>query len=188
MDFKTIGQEPTILFVEIADTDRSLDKLVSLFFTQLVNELCTFADECPDGSLPIPVQLIMDDFATVVTICDFPSIISNIRSRNISAMLMVQDLSQLESTYGKNANTIISNCGSCLYLGASYETAITFARWANEPIHKFLNHPIDAAWIFRTGQKPELVDFIDIDIFKLQKGFRRSKKDLEEETQQKEDF
>lgn len=188
VDFKTIGQEPTILFVELSDTDRSLDKLVSLFFTQLVNELCIYADECPDGGLPIPVQLIMDDFATVVTICDFPSIISNIRSRNISAMLMVQDLSQLEVAYEKNANTIVSNCGSCLYLGASYDTAATFARWANEPIHKFLNHPLDAAWIFRTGQKPELVNFVDIDAFKLQKDFQLKKKVLKEEIQSKEEL
>lgn len=188
LDFKTIGQEPTILFVELSDTDRSLDKLVSLFFTQLIHELCSFADECQNGSLPIPVQLIMDDFATIVTICDFPSILSNIRSRDISAMLMVQDLSQLEATYGKNANTVISNCGSCLYLGASYDSASIFARWANEPIHRFLNHPLDAAWVFRTGQKPELVDFIDIDAFKLQKGLQSHKKAFEKEFQQKEDY
>lgn len=83
-DFENLGKKPTVLFVEVSDTDRSMDVLSNLFFTQLINALCSYADEKCDGSLPIPVQFILDDFSTNVKIIGFENMISNIRSRNIS--------------------------------------------------------------------------------------------------------
>lgn len=186
-DFKSLGQTPTALFVEISDMDRSMDVLSNLYFTQLMSALVKYADdECPNSSLPIPVQFIMDDFATNVKIIGFQNMISNIRSRNISAMIMVQDLSQLSSYFGNDSQTIISNCASCLYLGSTFGSAQEFAKWANRPVHELLNMPIDSCWLFRIGQKPQMVDFIDIDALMLQKNFRFERDILENELLSKE--
>ena len=182
-DFKMLGQKPTVLFVEVSDSDRSMDTLSNLFFSQLMNALCSYADEeCENGALPISVQFILDDFATNVKIISFENMISNIRSRNISTMLMIQDLSQLEASYGKASQTIVSNCASCLYLGGSnYETASEFAKRANKPIHDILNMPINTCWLFRIGQKPTMVDFVDIDAMMVQKGFHTKTEVVENE-------
>lgn len=172
-DFKVIGQKPTVLFVEVSDTDRSTDILVNLFYTQLMNELCTYADDkCKNGCLPVPVQFILDDFATNCRIDGFENMISNIRSRGISTMLMVQSESQLVAGYGESAQTIIDNCSSYLYLGGTnFQSAEMAARRSNRPVHEILNMPIDSCWLFRIGEKPAMVDFVDIDAFQAQKKF-----------------
>lgn len=172
-DFKVIGQKPTIVFIEVSDTDRSNDMLVNLFYTQLMNELCTYADdECKNGCLPVSVQFILDDFATNCKIDGFENMISNIRSRGISTMLMIQSESQLVAGYGDSAETIIDNCSSYLYLGGTnYESAEIAAKRSNRPVHEILNMPIDSCWLFRVGEKPEMVDFVDIDAFQNQKKF-----------------
>ncbi len=173
-DFKTIGQKPTALFIEVSDTDRSVDMLVNLFYTQLMNELCTYADDkCENGCLPVPVQFILDDFATNCKINEFENMISNIRSRGISTMLMVQSESQLVAGYGEaSAETIVDNCSSLLYLGGTnFKSAETAARRSNKPVHEILNMPIDTCWLFRVGEKPQMVDFVDIDAFQIQKKF-----------------
>lgn len=184
IDFKTIGQKPTVLFVEVSDTDRSCDTLVNLFYTQLMNELCTYADDkCKNGCLPVPVQFILDDFATNCWIDGFENMISNIRSRGISTMLMVQSESQLVTGYGDAAQTIIDNCSSYLYLGGNnFNSAETVARRSNKPVQEILNMPIDSCWLFRIGEKPEMVDFVDIDAFQNQKKFNipSEKEDLSE--------
>lgn len=182
-DFESLGKKPTAIFVEVSDNDRSMDSLSNLFFSQLMNVLCSYADEkCENGELHIPVQFILDDFATNVKIIGFENMISNIRSRNISTMLMIQDLSQLEASYGKASQTIVSNCASCLYLGGSnYETSSEYAKRANKPIHEILNMPIDTCWLFRIGQKPTLVDFIDVDAMMVQKGFNIKDEVIENE-------
>lgn len=181
-DFRMLGQKPTVLFVEVSDTDRSMDILSNLFFTQLLNALCSYADEeCENGSLPIQVQFILDDFSTNVKLIGFENMISNIRSRNISTMLMIQDLSQLNASYGKSSQTIISNCASCLYLGGTFQSASEFSKWANRPVHEFLNMPIDSCWLFRIGQKPGEVDFVDVDAMMIQKGFHNQEEVIENE-------
>lgn len=82
--------EETALFVVVSDTDRSMDTLVNIFFTQAMNEMCSYADDkCRDNCLPVPVRFIMDDFATNCMIAEFPRMISSIRSRGISTMLMI---------------------------------------------------------------------------------------------------
>ncbi len=181
-DFENLGKKPTALFVEVSDTDRSMDVLSNLFFTQLMNALCSYADEeCENGALPIPVQFILDDFSTNVKIIGFENYISNIRSRNISSMIMCQELSQLDACYGKSSQTIISNCASCLYLGGTFQSASEFSKWANRPVHEFLNMPIDSCWLFRIGQKPQEVDFVDVDTMMIQKGFHNQEEVVENE-------
>ena len=155
-DIENIGRWETALFVTVSDTDRSMDALVNIFFTQAMNELIRFADnDCKDQSLPVPVRFIMDDFATNCTIEDFPRMISSIRSRNISAMLMIQAESQLEERFGKEAFTIISNCDSYMYLGGNdLETAKRIAQRADIPFKKILYMPVGTNWLFRRGQQP----------------------------------
>lgn len=156
MNIPMIGQEKTAIFVVVSDTDRSMDPLVNLFFTQSMNQLCRYADkECEDSCLPVPVRFILDDFATNCKIAQFPRMISSIRSRGISTMLMIQAESQLASSYGDDWATIIGNCDTYVYLGGNdVKTAQAVAERADVLPKKILNMPVGTNWIFRRGQAP----------------------------------
>ncbi len=156
VDITSIGRRKTALFVVVSDTDRSLDNLVNLFFTQTMNELCAYADSaCVDSMLPIPVRFILDDFATNCKILDFPRMIASIRSRGISAMLMIQAEAQLKHAYDEDGRTIIGNCDNYVYLGGNdLETADEVAKRCNLPMEKILNMPVGSCWVFRRGQPP----------------------------------
>ena len=151
-----IGMKPTAVFVVVSDTDRSLDGLANLFFTQAMNELCWQADKRGKGNtLPVPVRFILDDFATNCKIAEFPRMIASIRSRGISTMLMIQSEAQLEEGYNKDARTIIGNCDTYVYLGGNdVDTAEAVARRCDVPLKKILNMPVETNWIFRRGQEP----------------------------------
>ena len=151
-----IGMKPTAVFVVVSDTDRSLDGLANLFFTQAMNELCWQADKrCKGNTLPVPVRFILDDFATNCKIAEFPRMIASIRSRGISTMLMIQSETQLEEGYNKDARTIIGNCDTYVYLGGNdVDTAEAVARRCDVPLKKILNMPVETNWIFRRGQEP----------------------------------
>lgn len=156
MSLGDIGKEKTAVFVIISDRDRSMDGLANIFYGQAMEELCRVADEeYEDGCLPIPVRFILDDFATNCKITDFPRMISSIRSRGISTMLMLQAESQLEHCYGRDGHTIIANCDSYVYLGGNdIETANAIARRCDVPIGNVLYMPVGTNIIFRRGQKP----------------------------------
>lgn len=156
IDISSIGKQKTALFVVVSDTDRSLDGIVNVFFTQAMNELCRYADKnCPGGCLPVPVRFILDDFATNCKIDEFPRMISSIRSRGISAMLMIQAESQLTEGYEHDDKTIIANCDTYVYLGGNdIETAKAVAERCDLPVKKILNMPVGTNWIFRRGQVP----------------------------------
>lgn len=156
IDISSIGQKKTALFVVVSDTDRSMDILANIFFTQAMNELCRFADEeCEDNRLPVPVRFILDDFATNCKIDEFPRMIASIRSRNISTMLMIQAESQLTEYYGHDSKTIIGNCDTYVYLGGNdVETAQAVAERCDLPLKKILYMPVGTNWIFRRGQEP----------------------------------
>ena len=156
IDLESIGKKKTALFVVVSDTDRSLDGLVNIFFTQAMNVLCSYADrECQDNRLPVPVRFIMDDFATNCAIVDFQKMIASIRSRGISAMLMIQAEAQLSAMYGSDAKTIIGNCDTYVYLGGNdVETAESIAKRCNVLPEKILYMPVGTNWIFRRGQRP----------------------------------
>ncbi len=156
IDITSIGREKTALFVVVSDTDRSLDGLINVFFTQAMNEVCRYADkECEENRLPVPVRFIMDDFATNCVIGDFPRMIASIRSRDISVMLMIQAESQLMDRYGEDGKTIIGNCDTYVYLGGNdVETAKSVALRADIPLKKVLNMPVGTNWIFRRGDEP----------------------------------
>lgn len=171
IDIASIGRKKTALFVVVSDTDRSLDKLANLFFTQTMNELCWIADkECENNSLPVPVRFILDDFATNCKISEFPRMIASIRSRGISTMLMIQAESQLTENYGYDGKTIIGNCDTYVYLGGNdVETAKAVAERCDVPVKKILNMPIGRNWVFRRGQAPVNGYIFDLDRFLIEK-------------------
>lgn len=160
IDFKTMGKHKTALFINVSDSDRSTDRLLNLLYSQALHELCDLADSYKTGQLTVPVRFIMDDFASNAVIPDFDKIISVIRSREIYVSLILQSLTQLDSLYGNDrAKTIINNCDSCLYLGGQdVETARYISIKANKTIDNILNLPVNTAYLFVRGQKPELVD------------------------------
>ncbi len=153
MLFPEIGREKTVLFVNVSDTDRAMDHLVNLFYTQLFKSLCAEADERQGGRLAVPVRIILDDFASNVCIPDFDKIISNIRSREIYATVILQSISQLDGMYKPGqARTIINNCDHMLYLGGQdVDTANFFATKAGRVPETILKLPLDEAWFFERG-------------------------------------
>lgn len=125
LDIASIGKTKTIVFLNTSDTDRSLDRLVNIFYAQLFNKLIDTADKNPDGKLAIATRIIIDDFASSVNIPDFDRLISVIRSREIFVSVILQSLTQLETLYKPSqASTIVNNCDSILYLsGNDFHTA-----------------------------------------------------------------
>ena len=116
--FGDLGLEKTILFVNISDIDRSMDQIVNIFYQQLFQSLCYEADHRKGGQLPVPVRIIMDDFAANFNIPDFDKIISVIRSRRIFASIILQSLSQLDGIYERSAaKTIVNNCDFKVFIG-----------------------------------------------------------------------
>lgn len=164
--FADLGKEKTAVFLTVSDTDRSMDRLVDLFFTQAVHTLCQSADrDYGDSRLAVPVRLLLDDFAAGIHIPDFDKIISVIRSREISVSIILQGISQLESMYGhERAMTIINNCDNCLYLGGQdVETAQYISRRADKWLNTVLDMPLENAWLFTRGEKPKQVKKYDME-------------------------
>ncbi len=165
---ETIGTQKTAVFVEISDTDRSKDLLANIFYSQVMNLLCSAADAQPDSRLSVPVQFILDDFGTNCRINSFENMISNIRSREISVMLILQSQTQLEAGYGVSAHTIMENCDTTIYMGGNdVMTAETIAKRCNTPVYRILNMPIGTNWIIRRGAEPVFGRTVDISEYEL---------------------
>ena len=186
LDLASIGQRRTAVFVEVSDTDRSMDRLINLFFTQAMHELCTYADEkCPSHQLPVPVRFIMDDFATNCRIDNFGNMISNIRSRKISAIIVLQSLKQLVHGYGENASTIADDCDTLIYMGGNDpETAYSIALRVDRTTSTILHMEVGTSWIMRRGEKPYNCRNFDLDDYIRAKA--GGKKLLTEENREKE--
>ena len=164
IDIARLGREKTAVFLGISDTDRSSDKLANLFYSQALHVLCNEADQSPGNRLKVPVRFILDDFAANACIPDFDKILSIVRSRNISASVILQSISQLEGMYGHAAAmTIINNCDHCLYLGGQdVETARYMGVKANRSVGAMLSMPLDSAWLFARGEQPRLTRKFDL--------------------------
>ncbi len=117
MELDSIGDKKTALFVIISDTDDTFNFVVSLMYSQLFNQLCDKADDVYGGRLPIHVRCLLDEFANIGLIPKFEKLIATIRSREISACIILQAQSQLKAIYKDNADTIIGNCDTTLFLG-----------------------------------------------------------------------
>lgn len=124
LDLEDIGIHKTALFVIISDTDDSLNFLVSIMYTQLFNLLCTIADDKYGGKLPVHVRCILDEFANIGQIPKFDKLIATIRSREISADIILQSKAQLKSIYKDNAETIEGNCDTFLFLGGKEKSTL----------------------------------------------------------------
>ena len=172
IDLRSIGQRKTAVFVEVSDSDRSMDMLINMFFTQAMNQLCTYADEeCENNQLPVPVRFFMDDFATNCRIDNFENMISNIRSRKISVILILQSLSQLDKSYGASAHTIVDDCDTLIYMGGNDpETAHSIAIRCNKTTQTVLHMPLRSSWIFRRGEKPFMCKNLELDAYLMWKG------------------
>ena len=119
-----LGVERTALFVIISDTDDTFNFLVSIMYTQLFNLLCEIADNVYNGRLPIHVRCLLDEFANIGQIPKFEKLIATIRSREISASIILQSKSQLKAIYKDNADTIEGNCDTTLFLGGKEKTTL----------------------------------------------------------------
>ncbi|MCR5626767.1 MAG: type IV secretory system conjugative DNA transfer family protein [Lachnospiraceae bacterium] len=158
IDIKDLGKKKMVLFLNVADTDRTFDSLVNIFYYQALQNLCSLADDQPDGRLKVPVRIIMDDFATSARITDFDKIISVIRSRGISVSIILQSLTQLGSMYKDAKDTIIDNCDHVLYLGSqNQETAEFVGTRAYKTPEKILCMPRGYEYILTKGEEAKLV-------------------------------
>mgnify|MGYP005762867657 FL=1 len=117
LELDTLGDRKTALFIIISDTDDTFNFIVSMCYTQLFNLLCEKADEVYGGRLPVHVRCLLDECANIGQIPKLEKLIATIRSREISACLVLQAQSQLKAIYKDNADTIVGNCDSVLFLG-----------------------------------------------------------------------
>ena len=120
----TIGDTKTAVFFIISDTDDSLNFLVSMAYTQMFNLLCEKADDKYGGRLPVHVRCLIDEMANIGQIPKLEKLMATIRSREISACLILQTQSQLKAIYKDNADTISGNCDSVLFLGGKEKTTL----------------------------------------------------------------
>ncbi len=124
MELDTLGDEKTALFFIISDTDDTFNFLVSMAYTQLFNLLCEKADDVYGGRLPIHVRCLIDECANIGQIPKLEKLMATIRSREISACLVLQAQSQLKAIYKDNADTIVGNCDTMVFLGGKEKSTI----------------------------------------------------------------
>ena len=124
MELDTLGDEKTALFVIISDTDDTFNFLVAIMYSQMFNLLCEKADNVYNGRLPIHVRMLLDEFSNIGLIPKFEKLIATIRSREISANIILQSKTQLKALYKDNASTIEDNCDCTLFLGGKEKNTL----------------------------------------------------------------
>ena len=124
MELDTLGDRKTALFLIMSDTDDSFNFLIAMCYTQLFNLLCDKADDVYGGRLPVHVRCLIDECANIGQIPKLEKLMATIRSREISACLILQTQSQLKALYKDNAETIIGNCDASLFLGGKEPTTL----------------------------------------------------------------
>lgn len=125
IDFTEIGKKKTAVFVISSDTHTAYDFLLTIFFSQMIQQLYDFAD-INGGALPVPTYFILDEFANIGQIPDFDKKISTSRSRKISFSVILQNLDQLEAVYKEAYETIIGNCDTHLFLGSNSQKTVEY--------------------------------------------------------------
>lgn len=124
LQLDTIGDKKTALFLIMSDTDATFNFLISMVYTQLFNLLCEKADDVYGGRLPVHVRCLVDECANIGQIPNLEKLVATIRSREISACLVLQAKSQLKAIYKDNADTIIGNMDSQIFLGGTEKTTL----------------------------------------------------------------
>ena len=164
VDFESIANHKTILFISTSPVNPALNFFINIFYGQMFKQLFEYAESLPDGKLPIPVSVLCDDFATGGRILNFREYIAIFREKQISVTMLIQSESQLESMYGANDTiTIINNCDTYVYLGGmDLRTGRNISERLNAPLEDILYMPVGKEIIFRRGQKPILTKRFDI--------------------------
>ena len=124
MELDTLGDRKTAQFLIMSDTDSTFNFVIAILQSQLFNLLCDKADDVYGGRLPVHVRCILDEFANIGQIPQFDKLIATIRSREISASIILQSQSQLKAIYKDNADTIVGNCDTMLFLGGKEKTTL----------------------------------------------------------------
>lgn len=156
VDMDAFASKKTILFLTTSAVNRSHHCITTLFYTQTFGRLFEFAEDQPNGTLPIPVEVVADDFATGCPIPLFDEFISIFREKGLSFTILLQSESQLAELYGQQkATTILNNCDSYVYLGSNdLHTAQNVALRTNRLLEDVLYLPVGDEILFRRGQKP----------------------------------
>ena len=156
LSFPSLVRRKTALFILTSPVNPAHHPFANMVLGTMFKELFEFAESLPDGRLPIPLTAICDDFATGGKIPEFEHHISIFREKGISAIMLVQSLSQLESMYGKDeAVTIRDNTDNVVYLGGNdISTARQIAERVNRPVDEVLDLPIGQEYLIRRGQPP----------------------------------
>lgn len=164
VNFCDLASKKTVLFVTTSPVNPSLNCFVNMFYGHVFKQLFEFAENQVTGTLPVPVHVLCDDFATGSRILNFPEYISIFREKKISVTLLLQSESQLESMYGSDqATTIINNCDTYLYMGGmDLRTAQNVSLRLNVPLDEVLYMPIGQEILFRRGQRPIVTKRYDI--------------------------
>jgi type IV secretion system protein VirD4 len=124
MELDQIGERKTALFMIMSDTDGTFNFILAMMQSQMFNLLCECADDKHHGKLPVHVRFLLDEFANIGQIPQFDKLIATIRSREISASIILQSKSQLKAIYKDNADTIEGNCDTTLFLGGKEKTTL----------------------------------------------------------------
>ena len=124
MQLDLLGDRKTAMFVIISDTDDTFNFIVAIMYSQMFNLLCERADDVYNGRLPIHVRCLLDEFSNIGQIPKFEKLIATIRSREISASIILQSKSQLKAIYKDHADTIEGNCDTTIFLGGKEKTTL----------------------------------------------------------------
>jgi type IV secretion system protein VirD4 len=124
LELDTLGDRKTALFVIISDTDATFNFVAAMMYSQLFNLLCDKADDFYGGRLPVHVRCLLDEFANIGQIPQFEKLIATIRSREVSASIILQSQSQLKAIYKDHADTICGNCDTTLFLGGKEKSTL----------------------------------------------------------------
>ena len=124
LELDTLGDSKTVLYIIMSDTDSTFNFLISMCYTQMFNLLCEKADDVYGGRLPVHVRCLIDEMANIGQIPNLEKLMATIRSREISACLILQAQAQLKAIYKDNADTIVGNCDSVLFLGGKERTTL----------------------------------------------------------------
>lgn len=155
-DFKQMLQPHQVLFIYMSPVNVAQHRFISLFYQQAFKSLFELGESQPDGVLPYPIQVVCDDFATGCHIPDFDQTISIFREKGMAVTMLLQSETQLAEMYGElQAQTIINNCDTIVYLGGmDLKTCESVARRANVPLEDVVNMHIGNEIFFRRGMKP----------------------------------
>lgn len=157
VDFEKFAHEKSILFITTSPVKRALHSLANIFVSQVIAELFSIADENENGELPIPVDIIFDDFATGAKVADMPEKLSICREKKIAFPgILIQSESQLQKMYGEfGACEIIDNCDTYIFMGGNnYHTARSLSLKMDVPVEEILYMPVGKIIVFRRGQSP----------------------------------